>query len=125
MGFFELSAQLSNHSPVYVQTLADGTEAVLFRTSDRGNWMIADARTAISTNMGQIVSTSAEASLPSEAGLQWKWTDGKTWHVDIELTVAEVRRLTSTPPGASRPHPRHRLITQTVPMPPHPVLPPV
>ena len=88
MGTYERSEKTAHGAPVFVKKAGTKTH-YLFRWTD-GTWMGTDDEKDFAVGTCGIES-SKPSDLPSEAGLSWKYYDGKAWQNDNpDTTCAEV-----------------------------------
>ena len=98
-------------APVFVKKDGDTTH-YLFRYTD-GTWRATDDEKNIATGFRAIKSKAAE--LPSEAGLTWKYWDGKAWQDDdTAMTCTEVRETRHEHSHALPTHPCPHCIPPTM-----------
>ena len=90
MGAYERSAMKANGFPLYVKKLEDGSMHWLYR-SGNGTWVVTPGpESNVAKGVGNICSKRV-ADLPTEAGLTWRYHDGKTWVDDPNMTcITEV-----------------------------------
>ena len=88
MGTYERSEKTAHGAPVFLKKAGVKTY-YLFRNSN-AVWMATDDEEGIATGV-RAIEASKPSDLPSEAGLSWKYYDGKAWQNDNpDTTCAEV-----------------------------------
>ena len=89
MGVYERSEKTAHGAPVFVKKAGDTTH-FLFRHT-HGTWRVTDDEKTLAKG-SYFIKSSKASELPSEAGLSWKFRDGKTLQDDPTMACTAVRQ---------------------------------
>ena len=105
MGVYERSEKTAHGAPVFVKKAGNQTH-YLYRYTD-GKWQATDDEENIAEGARELEALTV-ASLPSEAGLSWKYLDSEanTWQEDSAITCTTVVREAHTKSNYAPPLPR-------------------